>query len=165
MNIIVEISNKSDKWKSYLAINEQFFIKSVRETLIEQLNFQNIIEVELSILLTEDTQMQELNKEFRGKDKATNVLSFPDFEDEDSTPIEFIANKDYIYLGDIAFGFEVIKFEAEQENISFLDHMRHLTIHAILHLIGYDHKTEHEAEIMESIEITILQQFNIKSPY
>lgn len=164
MNIIVEISTEYEKWKLHREINNKFFTKTVIKTLEEHHNFK-VQEIELSILLTDDAHMQDLNKQFRNKDKATNVLSFPDIEMNGVMPIEFIPNTDYIYLGDIAFGYDIIKQEAEDKEISFFDHCRHLTVHAILHLIGYDHEEQKAAEEMESLEIKILQKFDIKSPY
>lgn len=164
MNITVEISKECKKWKLYPEINNKFFTENIIKILEEHQNFKSQ-EMELSILLTDDAHMQELNKKFRNKDKATNVLSFPDIEMDGEAPIEFIPNTDYIYLGDIAFGYDIIKQEAEDQKISFLDHFRHLTIHGILHLIGYDHEEQKEAELMENLEIKILQKFDIKSPY
>ncbi|RTK92818.1 MAG: rRNA maturation RNase YbeY [Rickettsiales bacterium] len=164
MNITVEISKENKQWKFYPEIKNKFFTTTLMKTLEEHQNFK-VQEIELSILLTDDAHMQELNKKFRNKDKATNVLSFPDIEMNGEAPIEFIPNTDYIYLGDIAFGYDIIKQEAEDKKISFLDHFRHLTIHGILHLIGYDHEEQKEAELMENLEIKILQKFDIKSPY
>ena len=70
-----------------------------------------------------------------------------------------------MYLGDIAFGYEVIALEAKNKLISFQDHFKHLVIHAILHLIGYDHIKDKDAQAMESLEIQILEGIGIKSPY
>ena len=122
-------------------------------------------EFELSILLAGNKQMQSLNGKFRKKDKATNVLSFPDVEIDWRKIVEFTPDNDYMYLGDIAFGYEVIALEAKNKLISFQDHFKHLVIHAILHLIGYDHIKDDDAEAMESIEIEILEAISIKSPY
>ena len=109
--------------------------------------------------------MQSLNNEFRNKDKATNVLSFSDIEIGWRKIVEFIPDSDYMYLGDIAFGYEVIVLEAKNKLISFQDHFKHLVIHAILHLIGYDHIKDEDAQAMESLEIQILEGIGIKSPY
>jgi probable rRNA maturation factor len=70
-----------------------------------------------------------------------------------------------MYLGDIAFSFETIFKEAKEKKLIFLDHFKHLLLHSILHLIGYDHNNDEETEIMQNIEINILQQLSIKSPY
>lgn len=106
---------------------------------------------EVSILLTNDTRIQELNRDFRDKDKPTNVLSFPS-EEED-------------FLGDIAISFNTLEKEAEEQDKEFTHHFIHMLIHGTLHLLGYDHITDEEAEEMESLEIKILDDMGIKNPY
>lgn len=107
--------------------------------------------MELSVLLTDDAEIQQLNKNFREKDYATNVLSFPDGENG--------------YLGDIAISFDRLSEESHNENKSFNDHFAHLLVHGCLHLMGYDHMDEEEAQEMESLEIHILRDMGIKNPY
>lgn len=165
MNIIVEINSQDDGWKNYSKINEDFFSKTVKNILSRYPNFVNIREVELSVLLTNDDQMRLLNSDFRGKDKPTNVLSFQDLEINWQQIVEFLPNQDYLYLGDIAFGYQYITNEAKKKKVDFLDHFQHLLVHAILHLMGYDHNNDEEADVMESLETEILQNFGIKSPY
>lgn len=106
---------------------------------------------EMSIMLTNDNHIQQLNNDFRNKDKPTNVLSFP--ADEDS------------YLGDIAISLETIEKEALEQEKDFYHHFIHMLVHGILHLKGYDHLTDEEAEEMETIEIKILADMGIKNPY
>jgi len=106
---------------------------------------------EISIVLTDDTHIQALNRDYRGKDKSTNVLSFP--QDEPAL------------LGDVICAHETIAREAEEQGKSFHDHFTHMLIHGALHLLGYDHETDEEAEEMESLEIEILSKLNIKNPY
>lgn len=106
---------------------------------------------EMSIMLTNDNHIQQLNNDFRNKDKPTNVLSFP--ADEDS------------YLGDIAISLETIEKEALEQEKNFYHHFIHMLVHGILHLKGYDHLTDEEAEEMETIEIKILADMGIKNPY
>ena len=113
-------------------------------------------EQHLSILLTDNETIQRLNQQFRGKDKPTNVLSFP--------PHDSLI-PDHQTLGDLAFSFDVIKDEAAKDHKSFLNHMTHLTIHGILHLQGYDHIQDEEAEEMENLEIDLLSTLNIPNPY
>ncbi|MCC6598039.1 MAG: rRNA maturation RNase YbeY [Alphaproteobacteria bacterium] len=115
---------------------------------------------ELSLLLTNNSFIQTLNRDYRGKDKATNVLSFPQCEPENlCTDAEFLA------LGDIVLALETIKTEATEQNKDFEDHVMHLVIHGLLHLLGHDHEEESEAETMENLEIRILENFGIKNPY
>ena len=165
MNIIVEIAKELDEWDNYPEIDERLFSEIASMVLSRYQNFSVVKEFELSILLAGNKQMQSLNDKFRKKDKATNVLSFPDVEIDWRKIVEFTPDSDYMYLGDIAFGYEVIALEAKNKLISFQDHFKHLVIHAILHLIGYDHIKDDDAEAMESIEMEILEIIGIKSPY
>lgn len=106
---------------------------------------------ELTLKLTTDKRVQKLNAEFRGKDKPTNVLSFPAGVDG--------------YLGDIAIAYGVTAREAKAEKKTLLDHTAHLTVHGVLHLLGYDHITARQAKVMEPLEVTILKTMKIADPY
>ena len=108
------------------------------------------------VRLTDDHEMQALNGQFRDQDKATNVLSFPDGSADDDGLLR---------LGDLAFGFETMAREADQMEISIAAHIRHLIIHGLLHLIGFDHMDEAEAEEMEALEIAALTVIGVASPY
>ena len=114
---------------------------------------------EIAVMLTDDAGIQTLNRDCRGLDKPTNVLSFPAAEppgDADDAPF---------MLGDIAIAFETTRREAEAEHKPFDHHLSHLAVHGFLHLIGYDHETDAEAEEMEGLERTILAQLGIPDPY
>lgn len=114
----------------------------------------------LSLLLADDAKVQELNKAWRGKDKPTNILSFPyeaEFDIEDSEMDS--------YLGDLAMAYETICQEANDQNKPITNHIIHLFIHGILHLIGMTHDEDQEAQQMEAIEISILGKLGIPSPY
>lgn len=165
MNITVEIAFESDKWDRYSEINEQLFSQLTQMVLSRYPNLSAIKEIELSILLTDNAHMKLLNSEFRDKDKPTNVLSFPDVEIDWRNIVEFVPDSSYMYLGDIAFAHEIIIEEAQDKSIDFYDHFKHLTLHALLHLIGYDHIDDDDADAMESLEIEILESMGIKSPY
>jgi len=165
MNFTVEIAQDCNSWKDIEEINEGLFEDLLKRVLSRYPNFSKIIQFELSILLTDNTGIRSLNKKFRGKDTPTNVLSFPDQEINWRKIVELQLDMDYMYLGDMAFSYQVIKNESENKFISFLDHFKHLTVHAILHLIGYDHIKESDAYAMESIEVEILKSLGIKSPY
>ena len=97
----------------------------------------------------------ELNKQFRKINLPTNVLSFP----------SAIQKNNEIFLGDIIFSAETIFREAKRDKKSFKSHLIHLFIHGVLHLIGYNHQTENNAKVMESLEIKILETLNINNPY
>lgn len=111
---------------------------------------------ELSILLTDDAEQRALNQQWRGKDSSTNVLSFPQIEP--FAPVIGI-------LGDITLARETLEREAAEQGISFPDHFRHLVVHGFLHILGYDHLTDDEAEQMESLETAILAKLGIADPY
>lgn len=106
---------------------------------------------DLTVLLTSDERVHALNRDFRGKDKPTNVLSFP-------------AGRSG-YLGDIAIAFGVTASEAKTEDKALIDHATHLTVHGVLHLLGYDHITARQAKRMEPLETAILASMNISDPY
>ena len=165
MNIVVEIAQEEEKWDAHHELNVDCATEIVKKILQKYPNFSKANEIELSLLFTNDTKIKSLNNEFRNKNKATNVLSFPDIEINWRSILEFEVNNEYMYLGDVAFSYETIKQEALLKSISFEDHFKHLLIHAILHLIGYDHMNDEEAEVMETIETEILNSFGIKSPY
>ena len=113
--------------------------------------------ITLAIIASDDAHMCQLNGDFRDKPDPTNVLSFQDgtFEEIEG---EF-------HLGDIILGYEIIKSEAETQDIPLRNHLLHLIVHGILHLLGYDHQEEHQAQIMEQKEVLLLSLFNIPDPY
>lgn len=113
---------------------------------------------EISIVLTDDAAVRALNRDHRGQDVPTNVLSFgiaPDAT-EDRQPR---------LLGDVVLAYETVNREAAAQGKSVADHFRHLVVHGVLHLRGYDHDTEEEAEIMERIETRLLAGLGITDPY
>ena len=112
----------------------------------------------ISVMFSTDKKVMQLNKQFRNINKPTNVLSFPSLTNYGSKFKE-------VFLGDIIFSIETILSEAKINNISIIDHLIHLFIHGLLHLLGYDHKTEDDARDMENLEITILEQLSIPNPY
>lgn len=113
--------------------------------------------VELSLLLSDDAAVQELNRAWRGKDKPTNVLSFPAPEQPGLPGPR--------HLGDIVLAYETVVREAAEEGKSLHDHATHLIVHGTLHLLGYDHELEVEAEIMEGLEIEALARLGVANPY
>lgn len=113
----------------------------------------------VTLLFTSDAEMQALNRDWRGKDKPTNVLSFPSPEgmpvpDGEAAP-----------LGDIALAYETVDREAAEQDKTVAAHTTHLIVHGMLHLLGYDHETEDEAEEMENEERLILARLGIADPY
>ena len=113
---------------------------------------------QLSLLFDGDEAIRSLNQQFRDIDKPTNVLSFPG---SDILPGDEAENM----LGDIAFALQTIKNEADLEGKPFDHHLSHLMIHGFLHLFGYDHLSDEEAEVMEQLEIKALANLGIENPY
>ncbi|WP_392566919.1 rRNA maturation RNase YbeY [Utexia brackfieldae] len=116
--------------------------------------FQN--EAELTIRIVDEQESQSLNNTYRHKDKPTNVLSFP-FE----SPVEI----EVPLLGDLIICKTVVEAEALAQNKSLESHWAHMVVHGCLHLLGYDHISDEEAEEMESLEIEIMQTLGFKNPY
>ncbi len=117
----------------------------------------------INLCLSDDNEVQTLNREFRNMDKPTNVLSFANI-DCDEFEKELAQNPD-IELGDIIIALETMQKEAKEKGISLQDHYCHLLTHGLLHLLGFDHMDDEEAEYMEAFETAILQQLNISNPY
>lgn len=165
MKFTIEIAQDCKDWDLYKEINTDLFASVLEEVIKRYPNLRIIRNMELSVLLTNNNRIRKLNHEFRNEDSATNVLSFPDVEIDFRQILEFKPDSDYMYLGDIAFAFETMNNEAIERNIPFLNHFRHLLVHSILHLLGYDHNTNEEARIMQNIEVDVLKAFEIPSPY
>lgn len=111
---------------------------------------------ELTIRIVDEAEITALNRDYRSKDKATNVLSFPaDLPDHIDLPL----------LGDLVICAAVVKREAEAQHKTINDHWAHMVIHGTLHLLGYDHTGDDEAEIMEGLEIDALATLHIANPY
>ena len=113
---------------------------------------------EVSLVLADDAMVQELNRDWRGKDKPTNVLSLPG---EDDFPVPDAPR----LLGDIVLAQETVAREALEQSKSFNHHLSHLVVHGMLHLLGYDHIEDDEAEEMEALEIELLAGMGIADPY
>lgn len=127
-------------------------VPNVREVVREAARAASGKNGRVAILLTDDRTLAELNKRFRGKDQETNVLAFP-------APASAAA------LGDIAVAFGVCDREATAQGKLLRDHLRHLVIHGVLHLMGHDHQSAKDAEAMEAIEIDLLGALGVPNPY
>ena len=114
-------------------------------------------DVLLSVKLSDDAEVQAMNRDFRGFDKPTNVLSFPVWDED--------PDEEKLYLGDIIIARETLEREAGEQSVSVLAHLQHLIIHGVLHLFGFDHIEDAEAEVMEDLEIRILARLGVDNPY
>lgn len=153
--ITIDILTESPLWgdsEAYEAI-----AKSCTDAVWSRLDLPQT-ETELSLVLTDDASIREINAQWRNKDKPTNVLSFPAFE---------IAAGDApgAMLGDIIIARETVEREALEEQKTFDQHLHHMIVHGLLHLLGYDHEDEEEAEEMEGLEREILHALAIPDPY
>ena len=121
---------------------------------------------EVSLLATSDAAIAELNRDFRGKPQATNVLSWPSAErgaaQEGAHPERPNGDPE---LGDIALAFETCQREAAEQNLPFEQHIIHLIVHGVLHLLGYDHLRDRDGDLMESLETAILSTLGVPDPY
>ncbi len=145
--VTVEVVVEADAWSLHQGAEDM-----VRRAIAKAATFA-AGHGEVAVLLTDDASIRSMNATWRGIDKPTNVLSFP--SGESSGP----------HLGDIAIACETVEREAASENKTFLDHLAHLSIHGYLHLIGFDHETDREAERMEHLETRILADLGIADPY
>jgi probable rRNA maturation factor len=118
---------------------------------------------ELAVMLVDDRAIRALNRNWRGKDKATNVLAFPAQSARAGRPNA--ARGPIRPLGDVVIAFETVRREADAARVPFGHHLAHLAVHGFLHLIGYDHAAEAEAEAMEALEVAILARLDVPDPY
>jgi probable rRNA maturation factor len=120
--------------------------------------------VEISIRLTSDAEVRTLNRQYRDQDKPTNVLSFPMVQPD---LLETIADTDdgEVLLGDIVLAQETCAREANERGVTLQDHVAHLIVHGVLHLLGYDHMTETQADTMETIERDVMATLGLHDPY
>lgn len=156
-------------WEELLSELEQLANEVLIKTLEyvethEEIDFLSLGKpVIINLCLSDDNEVHTLNRDFRGMDKPTNVLSFAAIDDpEFDRNIELF---DEIELGDIIIALETMQREAAEKQISLNSHFCHLLTHGILHLLGFDHIEDEEAEYMEEFEIQILKQLNISNPY
>jgi len=138
-----------------------------------QASFRTPYGVEVSLCLADDDALRALNSRWRGLDKPTNVLSFPSAHvDAVDDRVPALSERGYrgaeqarLQLGDIALAYETLEREADDLGVPLADHYRHLLTHGFLHLVGYDHETDSDAERMEALETRILAALGVSDPY
>jgi probable rRNA maturation factor len=151
----VEVVGEAPEWEAVEGL-EAAIVEAARSALraIDTAR----ADVGIVVALLSDEAMRELNRRFRGQDKPTNVLSFQ--AAADGNEAELVAS-----LGDIALAYGTVAREAKQRGVELIDHVRHLTVHGTLHLLGCDHQTDAEADAMEALETRILAQLGVADPY
>ncbi|TWB22463.1 putative rRNA maturation factor [Nitrospirillum amazonense] len=170
LEIIVEV--EAGDWQATIPGVEDLVTAAARKALRQVLAVDADAlpegEGEVSILLSDNAAVRVLNHQYRGKDKPTNVLSFPmlgdEDEDEEFELPEGMERPPYL-LGDIILAYETLMTEAAEQNKPVANHLTHLVIHGVLHLLGYDHIEDAEAETMERLETAILADMGIADPY
>jgi probable rRNA maturation factor len=162
LEIAIETDEEWDSSRSW----EQL-VRRAAEAAIAESAYPELTElehsVEISVTLTGDEQVRALNAHWRGKDKPTNVLSFPMVDERDLSRANIVGSE--LLLGDIVLARGVCEAEAAEKGISVEDHARHLLIHGTLHLLGYDHHDDREAVDMEAREVRALARLGIANPY
>lgn len=143
---MIEIEIEAEGWSKALTDVEAIVDTAAKAAL-------GSVEGDVVVLLADDAAVQDLNQRFRDKDKPTNVLSFP------------AAESAFPHLGDVVLGLEYCVAEAEAQGKTLKAHLSHLVVHGVLHLMGYDHVIDEEAEEMEGEERTILGALGYDDPY
>ena len=148
----IEILIESPLWKSCRGVRTV-----LRRAVTEAAAAASTRGGEVAIVLTDDSAIRVLNSNWRGKDKPTNVLSFPG-----TTPPAEGAPR---HLGDIVIAYQTAAREAQAEDKPFAHHLAHLAVHGFLHLVGYDHEDDAEADAMEGLEVAVLARISVPNPY
>ncbi|WP_443748964.1 rRNA maturation RNase YbeY [Asticcacaulis solisilvae] len=155
MEPLIDIEIEDDGWLDVLP-DAQDVVETGVAAALAAVEIEG--QADVVVLLCNDAEMRELNREYRKKDKATNVLSFP-------APKAMRVKGVLEHLGDVALGLETCVREAQEQGKTLKNHVMHLSVHGTLHLLGYDHMTDEEAEEMESLERDILAGLGVPDPY
>lgn len=153
MSLAIEIAVECAEWGRLDPLDA--LVAESLQTVLDETGERLREGAEVSFLFGDDARIRELNRQFRGKDQPTNVISFPGPE-----PLEAA-----LFLGDIALAFETIAREAREQDKTLQDHSRHMIVHGFLHLLGYDHEEDAEADEMEAAEIRVLRALGVENPY
>ena len=152
--MLAEVSVSDERWLT-VCVGAEKFAENAARAVLETAGMLGPAIV--GVILTDDAEQRRLNRDYRGKDAPTNVLSFPI---GDAAP-----GGGPVMLGDVVLAFETVAREAGEQNKPLPDHLRHLVVHGVLHLLGFDHETEAEAEVMEAREREILARLGVPDPY
>ncbi len=169
--LILEVSVDFDGWHSELSDYKKIINNVIHQIVInvpEGKQLSKFQHLELGIILCDDAFIKHLNKTYRNQNNVTNVLSFEGLSPDQAIAMlqtDAPAQAFPQSLGEVYIAYETLKREAEAGNIAFRNHFTHLILHGILHLLGYDHIEDNEAEIMEAIETKLLSNLAIDDPY
>jgi len=161
-SVIVEFDNR-EEWENALPDAEKFVVDTFTAAWLFAVASGVKVpsgKPEVTIFMTDDLHIWEVNKEYRGVDKPTNVLSFPAIEED----INFTDDMPYL-AGDVFLSLDTTLQEAMTEGKTLANHTAHLLIHSCLHLLGFDHETDEQAAEMEPLEVQFLAKMGIKNPY
>jgi probable rRNA maturation factor len=155
MSLVLHIDVEQDGWR------RMGDVEAIARTAIEAALATESIDaaqIEIGVRFTDDATVQVLNRDYRGKDKPTNILSFP-IEDEPAAPGA------PLLLGDLALAYETTSREAVEKQVTLAAHATHLLVHGTLHLLGHDHLEDDDANRMERLEVEILAGLGVADPY
>jgi probable rRNA maturation factor len=164
----ISISLEAGDWEVVVADVEQRIETAARAAFdaAERPSVLDGAPAEMSLVLADDALVRTLNRDYRDKDKPTNVLSFALLDDLDDTDDDLARDEGMpILIGDVILAFETVQREAREQGKSVGDHLTHLVIHGVLHLLGYDHLSDPDADRMERLETSILARMGIADPY
>jgi probable rRNA maturation factor len=159
----IDVTAACNDWSLTCPAAEQLAREAARLALVEGMAASGLAlpgPVELGIILADDTEQHRLNRDFRCQDAPTNVLAFPAWEM--GMPVPPGAP---VLLGDVVLALETVAREAAEQEKPLANHLAHLVVHGVLHLLGYDHPTAVEAVRMESLETSILAKLGVPDPY
>ncbi len=151
----IDVTVALETWRSAVADVEEVCRRAAAEAVAH--GDRAVAGIEISVLLCNDGTVSQLNGDYRGVARPTNVLSFPNGYSG--------AGPETHLLGDVAIAFETVVAEAAASHLAIADHLTHLVVHGVLHLLGYDHQTTREAEAMEALEAEILDRLGVADPY
>jgi probable rRNA maturation factor len=168
LHLDISISLEAGDWEAAVADVEQRVEAAARAAFdaADRPDILGVAPAEMSLVLADDALVRTLNRDYRDKDKPTNVLSFALLDGSDDTDDVLARDEGMpILIGDVILAFETVQREAREQGKSVEDHLTHLVIHGVLHLLGYDHLSDSDADRMERLETSILARMGIADPY